>query len=236
MIERRDVSIPPRTEELHPKMPYFFRRRQRPGCWQKDFERAWRRSKAERRPLDAEALEAVRNDVLSHIEAWVTKDPEQGRLGCRNELMNSMERICLRRALDSLDPQTRTQVAERLPEFRQFDHSQARQLKAEKFRTELLRTWTGLFYGDRARGDWYDVYAKAAEMRMNSIERDFERIAGLPVHTAENNRDAAIRGLNAAIRLRLLQMPPGRAVTHRSLRTRLRQLLHHEDEVYEQDG
>ncbi|HYW75454.1 MAG TPA: hypothetical protein VFA48_02355, partial [Gammaproteobacteria bacterium] len=77
---------------------------------------------------------------------------------------------------------------------------------------------------------------RAAEMRMESIGRDFERIAGLPVHVAQDNRDAAIRGLNAAIRLRLLQMPPGRAVTHRSLRTRLRQLLHHEDEVYEHDG
>lgn len=217
-------------------MPNFFRGRQPPGSWRKDFDRAWRRCKAARRPLDAEALDKVREDVLNHIAVWAARDSEQGRLGCRTELMDSMERICLRRALSELDPETREQVSERLPEFRKLEHSQERQIEAEKLRMELLRTWTGLYYGDRARGDWFDVYFKAAEMRMNSIGRDLERIAGLPVHMAENNRDAAIRGLNAAIRLRLLQMPPGRAVTHRSLRTRLRQLLHHEDEVYEQDG
>ena len=219
-------------------MPNFFRGRHRPTSWRKDFERAWRRCKAARRPLDAEARARVREDVLNHIGIWVTRDSEQGRLGCRTELMDSMERICLRRALSALDPQTRERVSERLPEFRQLDHGQARQLEAEKLRMDLLRTWTGLYYGDRARGDWYDVYFRAAEMRMDSIRRDLERIAGLPVHMAENNRDAAIRGLNAAIRLRLLQMPPGRALTHRSLRTRLRQLLHlhHEDEVYEHDG
>lgn len=218
-------------------MPHFPRSRRRPGGWKKDFDRAWRRCKAVRRPLDADALETVRKDVLSHTQTWAgKKDPEEGRLACRNELMNSMERICLRRALGSLDRQTREKVGKRLPEFRHLDHSQERHLEAEKLRMDLIRTWTGLYYGDRARGDWYDVYARAAEMRMNSVERDFERIAGLPVHTVENNRDAAIRGLNAALRLRLLQMPPARAVTHRSLRTRLRQLLHHEDELYEHDG
>ncbi len=217
-------------------MPYFPRSRWRPGGWKKDFERAWRRCKAARRPLDADALDAVRKDVLSHIETWTTKDPEEGRLACRNQLMDSMERICLRRALAALDPQTREKVAERLPEFRHLDHSQTRHLEAETLRMDLLRTWTGLYYGDRARGDWYDVYARAAKMRMDSIGRDFERIAGLPVHTVENNRDAAIRGLNAALRLRLLQMPPARAVTHRSLRTRLRKFLHNEDELYEHDG
>jgi len=217
-------------------MPYFPRSRWRPGGWKKDFDRAWRRCKGARRPLDAEALDAVRKDVLSHIETWTGKDPEEGRLACRNQLMDSMERICLRRALWALDPQTREKVGERLPEFRNLDQSQERHLEAETLRMDLLRTWTGLYYGDRARGDWYDVYIKAAEMRMDSIRRDFERIAGLPVHTVENNRDAAIRGLNAALRLRLLQLPRARAVTHRSLRTRLRKLLHHEDELYEHDG
>ena len=217
-------------------MPNIFRGRLRPGDGRKDFERAWRKNKAARGTLDTAALETVRKDVLHHIATWTGKDPEEGRLACRNELMDSMERLCLRRALAALDPETREKVAERLPEFRHLDHGQARQLQADILRMELLRTWTGLFYRDRTRGDWFDVYTRAAEMRMDSIRRDFERIAGLPVHIAQDNRDAAIRGLNAAIRLRLLQMPPGRAVTHRSLRTRLRQLLHHEDDVYEHDG
>lgn len=205
--------------------------------WRKDCERAWRRAGTLRRGLDAEAREALRSNIFRHVEDWAhRKDPEQGRLACRNELMDSMERMCLQRALQSLAPDTRRRVTEHLPEFRHLEHDLERHLQAENLRITVLRAWSGLYFGDRARGDWYDVYKKAAEMRMNSMSRDFERIAGLPVHSAENNRDAAIRGLNAALRLRLLQMPTGRAVTHRSLRTRLRNLLHHEDQSYEQDG
>src|SRR6056297_467098 len=95
----RGVSIPTRTGQLRLPMSYLLCGRLRLGNWRKDFERAWRKCKTARASLDAEALETVRKDVLHHIEVWVAKDPDEGRLACRTEVMDSMERICLRRAL-----------------------------------------------------------------------------------------------------------------------------------------
>lgn len=204
--------------------------------WRQDFERAWRRSMRARYQLDSEAQDTVRLDIMRHIERWSGLDRDEGRLACRNELMDSIERAGLQSALRQLAPEVRQRVSVRLPEFGQLNYDPDRHLQAERLRIEVLRAWTGYYFGDRANGDWYDVYTRAAGMRLDSIRRDFERIAGQPIHAIENNRDAAIRGLNAALRLRLMQMPPARAVTHRSLRTRLRRFIHKEDQRHEQDG
>lgn len=204
--------------------------------WHRDFERAWRRSMPGRYHLDSGARETLRRDIMGHTERWAGLDPDEGRLACRNELMDSIERAGLQSALRQLDPDVRQRVSVRLPEFGQLNYDPDRHLQAERLRISVLRAWTGLYFGDRAKGDWYDVYTRAAEMRLDSIRRDFERIAGQPIQAIENNRDAAIRGLNAALRLRLMQMPPARAVTHRSLRTRLRRFIHKEDQLHEQDG
>ena len=200
------------------------------------FERAWQRNIACDPELDAGAQQAVRCDLRQHIQRWLSLDTDQGRLACRSELMDSIERLCLQRGLQALDPKTRTRVADRMSEFRHIDRNPMRQIQAEELRIAVLRDWAGRYYGDRGRGDWYETWRKAADLRMESIGRDFERIAGLPVHVAEDNRDAAIRGLNASLRLRLLQMPPGRTVTHRSLRTRVRKFLNRGEQAHEHDS
>lgn len=204
--------------------------------WRRDFERAWRRNVAASPALDAEALESVRSDLAAHMARWSGLDRDEGRLACRNQIMDSIERLCLQRGLQDLDAATRDRVTERLAEFRDLDRDLSRRIAAEALRIDTLRDWSGRYYGDRGRHDWYETYRRAAEMRMESIRRDFERIAGLPVHVAQNHRDAAMRGLNAALRLRLLQLPAGRSVTHRSLRTRLRQLFKNGDPTDEHDG
>lgn len=191
----------------------------------KAFDRAWRQHIASYPELDAGARQAVRSDLAQYIAHWLSLDTDQGRLACRTELMDSLERLCLERSLQVLEPATRVRLVERMPEFRPLVRNLSRQMRAEELRIAVLRDWAGRYYRDRGRDDWYETYRKATELRMESIGRDFERVAGLPVLAVENNRDAAIRGLNASLRLRLLQMPPGRAVTHRSLRTRLLDIL-----------
>lgn len=163
-------------------------------------------------------------------------DYDAGRLQARNGLMDGTERMQLQRTLRELDPETRIRVAARMSEFKHLARDLDRYLAAEKLRLDVLRAWMGLYYGDCARGDWYDMYCKAAEMRLESISRDFKRIAGLPVYKAEDNRDAAIRGINASLRLRLLKMPPGAKVGRRSLRTRWRQWMNRTNEVNEHNG
>lgn len=203
---------------------------------QKDLDRAWRRCKPSRAGLKRDALDVLHDDLHRHIQGWTALDRDEGLLQARNALMDGIERLLLQQTLNRLDPQTRAAVAERMPEFRDLAQDLDRYLAAEKLRLGVLRAWMGLYYGDRARGDWYEVYRKAADMRLDSIGRDFERIAGMPVYKAEDNRDAAIRGINASLRLRLLQMPPGGKVGRRSLRTRWQQLMKRTNEVNEHNG
>ncbi|MGH8128262.1 MAG: hypothetical protein ACRETC_07830 [Gammaproteobacteria bacterium] len=204
--------------------------------WQKDLDRAWRRCKASQTGLERDALDVLRSDLRQHIQGWTALDRDEGRLQARNALMDGTERMLLQRTLRGLEPETRVCVASRLPEFKHLSKDLDRYLTAEKLRLNVMRTWMGFYYGDRARGDWYAVYCEAAEMRLDSISRDFERIAGLPVYKVEDNRDAAIRGINASLRLRLLQMPPGAKVGRRSLRTRWQQLTNRTNEVNEHNG
>ncbi len=163
-------------------------------------------------------------------------DHDVGRLQARNELMDGTERMQLQRALRELDPETRVRVVARMSEFKHLARDPDRYLKAEKLRLDVLRVWMGFYYGDRAPGDWYDMYCKAAEMRLDSISRDFKRVAGLPVYKTEDNRDAAIRGINTSLRLRLLKIPPGARVGRRGLRTRWRQWMNRTNEVNEHNG
>lgn len=193
--------------------------------WERCLKRAWRVSKPDRSGLDRESLDVVQESLRRHMRDWVSLDGDEGMMQARNELMDGTERMLLQRTLQGLDEQIRTSVASKIPEFRPVAREPGRYLRAEQLRLHVLRLWAGLYYGDRARGDWYEVYRKAAELRLDSIARDFERIAGLPVYKTEDNRDAAIRGINASLRLRLLQMPPGAKVGRRSLRTRWQQWL-----------
>lgn len=204
--------------------------------WRKQLERAWRRCSPDRAGLERDTLDVIREDLHRHIQGWTELDHDEGLLQARNELMDGTERMLLQHTLKGLDPETRASVSGKMPEFREMARDLDRYLAAEKLRLDVLRAWMGFYYGDRARGDWYDVYSKAAEMRLESIGRDFERIAGMPVYKAEDNRDAAIRGINASLRLRLLQMPPGARVDRSGLRTRLSQWLNRNHEASEHNG
>ncbi|MGA7966955.1 MAG: hypothetical protein WCB49_13895 [Gammaproteobacteria bacterium] len=204
--------------------------------WLKQLDRAWRRCSSARSGLKLDALDVLREDLLRHIRIWTALDRNEGLLQARNELMDSTERMLLQRTLRELEPGIRTSVASKMPEFKPVAENLDRYLAAETLRLDVLRAWMGFYYGDRARGDWYDVYCKAAEMRLESIGRDFERIAGMPVYKAEDNRDAAIRGINASLRLRLLQMSPGARVGRPGLRTRWNQWLNRNHEANEHNG
>lgn len=204
--------------------------------WEKRLDRAWRMSRPGRSGLDRESLEVLYENLRRRLRDCVALEGDEGLMQARSELMDGTERLLLQRTLKDLDEATRDSVASKIPEFQPIAREPERYLRAETLRLRVLRAWLGLYYGDRARGDWYDVYRKAAELRLDSIGRDFERIAGMPVYKTEDNRDAAIRGINASLRLRLLQMPPGAKVGRRSLRTRWNQWLNRNREANEHDG
>lgn len=191
--------------------------------WRGALIRARRRSPHAAYGLDAAALKAIDRDLEAHMAVWV--DSPDGHSEVRTELMDSIDRQLLHRALLELAPETRAAVLERVPGLTQGDVELERYLAAGNLRIDVLRRWAGIYYGDRAQGDWFETYRRAAEMRLESVRRDLERLAGAPVHAAQHHRDAAIRGLNTALRLRLLKAPAGAAIERRSLIARLRSLF-----------
>ncbi|MGH8272147.1 MAG: hypothetical protein ACRESG_07465 [Gammaproteobacteria bacterium] len=170
--------------------------------------------------MDEAALEAVRRDLEVRTCIWA--QGEDGLRGLRTELMDSVDRELVHRAFLALDPGLRTAVRERLPELPDSDTEVQRYLAASALRISVLRTWAALFYRDRVRGDWFDTYRRAADMRETSAVRDLERLAGEPPGLAQSHRDAAIRGINASLRMRLLQAPRAAKIGRRGLLSRLR--------------
>ncbi|MDN5863870.1 MAG: hypothetical protein L0I62_01430 [Gammaproteobacteria bacterium] len=172
---------------------------------------------------DDKDASAVLQDLRKRTRIWAN-NPD-GLSETRTELMDSVDRGLLHRGLMQLDPDTVQTVLDRMPELPASSTDLARLIAANELRTAVIRNWAGRYYGDRAQGDWFDAYCRAAEMRQASAARDLERLAGEPTAAIQNHIDAAIRGLNTSLRLRLLQAPRGRKIGHRSLQTRLRQFL-----------
>lgn len=190
---------------------------------QQSLIQTWREAAGRAETLDTTAREAVRRDLENRIRTWAAN--EDGLKKLRSELMDSVDRGLVYRALLRLAPDLRTAVRERVSELPRSDAEIERFIAASELRISVIRAWAGRWYGDRARGDWFEAYRKAAAMREDSALRDLERLAGDPQPTTRNNLDAAMRGLNASLRLRLIQAPPGAKIGHLSLRSRLRSHL-----------
>lgn len=212
-----DLPVPVRTVVTF-RNSLFFRRHD----WRRALAAARRRTRRHGAGLDQAAIEAVDRDLEAHIAVWAAS-PE-GRTEVRTELMDSVDRQLLHRAMMGLPVETREAVQRRVPELSQGEAELERYIAAGALRVAVLRRWAGFYYGDRAPGDWFETYRHAADMRLESVRRDLERLAGAPVHAAQHHRDAAIRGLNTALRLRLLQAPAGVAIGRRGLLGRLRGL------------
>ncbi len=196
--------------------------RRKSDC-QRTFVRAWRKTNADAAPLDEAARAAVRRDLETRTRAWA--QDEDGLRCLRTELMDSVDRELVHCTFLALDSDTRTAVRERLPELPQSDADVQRYLAASALRICVLRAWAALYYRDHARDDWFDTYRRAAEMRKASAVRDLARLAGAPPGLAQSHRDAAVHGLNASLRMRLLQAPRGGKIGRRGLRSRLRGFL-----------
>lgn len=138
----------------------------------------------------------------------------------RTELMDSVDRNLIHHALLELDAGPAQAILREMPELPGSRPDLARLIEAGELRIQLMRRWAGLYYGDQTDGDWFDTYRRAAEMRKSSAARDLERVAGSAVTATHNNIDAAIRGLNTSLRLRLLQAPRGKKIRQRSLASR----------------
>lgn len=179
------------------------------------FDKVWREvlAKTDVR-LDEVALDAVRSDVRAHVQTW--ENSEESLMLLRTELMDSVDRVLVHRAFLSLDADMAETVREQMPDLPGEPADVERLVAANELRIAVIRAWGGRRYGDHAEGDWFDTYLKAAEMRQSGAIRDLERLAGDMPTATRNNIDAAIRGINSSLRLRLAQSPPGVKIGQRS--------------------
>lgn len=131
----------------------------------------------------------------------------------RTILMDYVDSALLYQGVMALPDHVREAVAKQLPELPADVTTNADYGQLVSLRIAVLRNYAGSRFRDRKKGDWFDIYRQAGQMRVNSLVRDLARVAGEPMPITENHRDAAMRSLNTALRLRLLQIPPGQRIT-----------------------
>jgi hypothetical protein len=167
-----------------------------------DPERALRNALLEL--LDAAALAAVRDD-LERLEVE-TLARDRPLLAVREELMASVDRRMLNTEVLRLPDAVKARVRAHSQELQQSDAEARRYIAANEWRLHVLREYAALRYGDKADGDWFAVYERAAQLKQRSLRSALERaLEG----GASDPRAAQIASVDDELKRRLLTVPPG---------------------------
>lgn len=159
------------------------------------------------------------------VSTW--QGSADGLSGLRVTIMNDMDRKLLYSVFLTLDSEIREKIRLRIPELPQRDEEVERHLKAMDLRISVLRAWGMRRYRDRGSHGWFAVYRQAVHLRHDAVQRDLIRLSGEPAGPIHDFRDSASRALNTALRLRLLQLPPGASVDTSNRPRRLNFLPRH---------
>lgn len=183
----------------------------------RNFGKAWHKAVVQTDcQLDDVAMEAAHDDVKTHVDTW--EHSEDSLTLLRTELMDSVDRALVHHAYLELDEATAKTVRKQMPDLPADRSEVQRLIAANELRIAAIRAWGAMRYNDYAEGDWFDTYKRAADMRTTGAARDLERLAGDMPGATRNHIDAAIRGLNTSLRLRLIQAPPGTKIGTKSSR------------------
>jgi hypothetical protein len=182
-----------------------------------NFEKAWHKALVQTDcQLDDVAVKTAHDDVKTRVDTW--EHSEDGLTLLRTELMDSVDRALVHHAFLELDDTSAKTVRKQMPDMPAERSELKRLIAANELRIAAIRTWGAMRYNDYAEGDWFDTYKRAAAMRKTGATRDLERLAGDMPAATRNNIDAAVRGLNTSLRLRLAQAPPGKKIGTKSTR------------------
>lgn len=164
-----------------------------------------------RMKLLEEMNEAVRESVhrnLLDFESGLQRDSAP-LLAVRRELMDSVDRRVLNLEILELPPEVRLKLRRQSSEILQSDEEARTYLAANEVRMAVLREYGGQRFGDRADGDWFDVYEKASRLKQRGARGFIRRTLSGTQSNADDERYQSITRVDQEIRTRLLQVPAG---------------------------
>lgn len=157
--------------------------------------------------LDATALQAVHANLIE-IEGRLHAGA-QPLQALRCELMDSLDRQVLNSEILNLPEELRARLRQQQDSVLQNDTEARAYLAANALRMEVLREYAHRRFGDRADGDWFDVYTRAAHLRQRNTRNYIERVLGGTRNAGDDARFQAMTLKDSEIRARLLQVPAG---------------------------
>ena len=167
--------------------------------------------RASRELLLTHMAAAVRESVhrsLLELELRLQADPTP-LTTIRKELMDSVDRRVLNTEILGLPEEVRTRLRQHSQEMLQSDAEARTYIAANELRMLVLREYAALRFGDRAAGDWFDVYVKASSLRQRSTRLHIKRTLNGSQSTLDDIRYQTITRMDQEIRARLLQVPAG---------------------------
>lgn len=157
--------------------------------------------------LETSALQAV-HENLRGLEAQF-EHVAQPLQALRRELMDSLDRQVLNTELLNLPGDLRARLRQQNDSVLQNDAEARIYLIANALRIEVLREYASQRFNDRADGDWFDVYSRAALLRQRNTRNYIERTLGGARDAGDDARFQAMSLKDSEIRARLLQVPAG---------------------------
>jgi hypothetical protein len=127
----------------------------------------------------------------------------------RRELMDSVDRRLLNTEILQLPPEVRLRLRRHSPDMLQSDEEARTYIAANELRMAVLREYGALRFGDRADGDWFDVYEKASRLKQRGARNFIQRTLNGTQSSADDARYQSMTMVDHEIRTRLLKVPAG---------------------------
>ena len=157
--------------------------------------------------LNAEVRESVRSNLLEFEQALRRESAPLSAL--RLELMDSVDRRLLNQEILQLPPEVRRKLRSQSAELLQSDAEAQTYIAANEVRMAVLREYAARRFGDRAEGDWFDVYEKASRLKQRGARNFIQRTLNGTQTGADDARYQNMTRVDQEIRARLLKVPAG---------------------------
>lgn len=157
--------------------------------------------------LNAEVRESVRSNLLEFEQALRRGPAPLAAL--RIELMDSVDRRLLNQEILLLPPEVRRKLRSQSAELLQTDEEARTYIAANEVRMAVLREYAARRFGDRAEGDWFDVYGKASRLKQRGARNFIQRTLNGTQTGADDARYQNMTRVDQEIRARLLKVPAG---------------------------